>query len=171
MARWLKVVIVAGVLAALGFAVSTALDRRDARVANAATLAERAQWEDRDAKAQLEAAIESRRLADQQEESNREAQRFQERSASAVAADRADRDRVYDARAAATEERRARNPGAVAACPAAEADVDLYAHLSRGTDEAAGELAAEAEAYRAAGEACEREHSAARASVNRKAAP
>ncbi len=156
---WIRIAIYAAVLAAVVAAWFVWLGAHDTKVATAATQAERNQWLERDAKAAQVAATETQRRLDAQKESNREARKFIEQAAAAAAGDRSSRERVHNDLATATATRRS-NPAAVAQCAPAESDVDLYAQLSRRADEAAGELAEAAEAFRGAGEQCQRDYEA-----------
>jgi hypothetical protein len=124
---------------------------------------ERAGWVKRDLDAAQDAGKETHRRLERQEVSNRETANRAAAAAAALRRERASSGQLRDELEAATAARRSGDPAAVAQCAPAEADRDLHANLSRWTDDAAGELAAEAEASRIAGEQCERDYDALRA--------
>lgn len=120
---------------------------------------ESAKWLERDRQAAEQAAKETQRRLDRQETSNRETRNRIQSAEAAARRERASAGQLRDELAAADAERR-RDPAAVTQCAAAEAAVDLRADLFGRADEAAGELAAYAQAARIAGEQCERDYDA-----------
>ena len=156
---WVRLAIYAAIVAAVVLAWSTWLAAHDAKVATAATNKERNAWLERDAIAAAAGAKETQRRLERQGDSHRETTAQLAAAAAAVRAERAGAGKLRDELAAATAARR-RDPAAVTVCAPAEAAADLHADLFGRADTRAGELAEAAQAFRIAGEACEREYDA-----------
>lgn len=155
---WVKLLVLAGVILLLAGALKAC---RDSLVDEGRAL-ERAEWTARQ-RDQLRAnENESMRRLAAQEASERETRKRLDAAAAAVRRERAAAGELREELAAADRKRRAADPAAAGQCAAAEATVDMRTDLFGRADDAAGELAAYADAARLAGQACERAYDALR---------